>query len=115
MKVLINGLEMEAEEFKKLKASKKEVKQRKPRQVTTLGVIKIDTLKEVIVEAKPTNKKELRWGPGRKPDQFVRIAGVEHTYVCYDDKQIGFKFDGYAFIIDLKSKEGHYVQNNQLG
>jgi len=115
MKVLINGLEMEVTEFKKLKASKKEVRPRKPRRAKIMGVVKIDTLKEVITEAKPINKKELRWGPGRKPDQFVKIAGVEYTYVCYEDKQIGFKFDGYAFMLDLKSKEGHYVQNNQLG
>lgn len=115
MKVLINGLEMEVDEFKKLKASKKEVKVRQTRKSRVMGVVKIDTLKEVVVETKPTNKKELRWGPGRRPDHFVKIAGVEDTYVCYEDKQIGFKFDGYAFILDLKSKEGHYVQNNQLG
>lgn len=115
MKVLINGLEMEVSEFKKLKASKKEVKPRKTRQPRVMGVVKIDTLKEVVVETKSTNKKELRWGPGRRPDHFVKIAGVEDTYVCYEDKQIGFKFDGYAFILDLKSREGHYVQNNQLG
>lgn len=115
MKVLINGLEMEVEEFKKLKASKKEVKVRKTRQPRVMGVVKIDALKEVIEEVKQVNKKELGWGPGRKPHEFVKIAGAEDTYVCYADKQIGFKFEGWAFIIDLIKKEGYYVQNNKLG
>lgn len=115
MKVLINGLEMEVSEFKKLKASKKEVKIRKTRQPKVMGVVKIDTLKEVVVDVRPKNKKELRWGPGRRPDHFVKIAGVANTFICYEDKQVGFKFDGYAFILDLKSKEGHYVQDNRLG